>query len=99
MAQGYAAPTFALNGGRRLRASPIPLRGGIKAHTLCEENARLRHMRRLIKTIQRVTILLSRACLYPPSEAARPSSCLRPVPMRCLSYVHHDPSVMYIRLL
>jgi hypothetical protein len=64
-------------------ASPIPLLAGIKAHTLCEENVHLRHMQRLIKALQSVTIsLLSRACLYPPpSKAARLFSCS--LPPRC----------------
>ncbi len=46
MAQGYAAPTFALDGDATL-GSPIPLQAAIKAHALCEENAHLRHMQRL----------------------------------------------------
>jgi hypothetical protein len=55
--------------GDATRGSPIPLHGGIKAHALCEENAHLRHMQRLIRALQRVTILLlSRACLYPPLQ-------------------------------
>ncbi len=48
------------------RGSPIPLQAGIKAHAPREENAQLRYMQRLIRALQRVTILvLSRACLSP----------------------------------
>src|SRR5215208_3806158 len=68
--------------GDATRGSPIPLHGGIKAHALCEENAHLRHMQRLIRALQRVTILLlSRACLYPPPPR-RPGFSLASAPPR-----------------
>src|SRR5215213_9787496 len=68
--------------------SPIPLQAAIKTHALCEENAHLQHAQRLIRVLQCVTILLlSRACLYPPSKAVRLFTCLRPGPVRRFSYV------------
>jgi hypothetical protein len=78
MPQGQAALTFA-QWGTPTRGSPISLHAGIKSHVVCEENAHLRHMQRLIRVLQYVTILsLSRACLYPPSKAARLFSCSPP---------------------
>jgi hypothetical protein len=71
--------------GDATRGSPIPLHGGIKAHALCEENAHLRHMQRLIRALQRVTILLlSRACLYPPLQGG-PAFLLPPPRPEALS--------------
>ena len=74
--------------------SPIPLQAAIKAHPLCEENAHLQHMQRLIRALQSVTISLSRACPYPPSKATRLFYCLRPNAARGLSYVQHRYIVM-----
>src|SRR5215208_7880418 len=63
--------------------SPIPLHAAIKAQTLCEGNAHLQHMQRLIRALQRVTILLlSRACLYPPPPR-QPGFSLACVPVLC----------------
>jgi hypothetical protein len=93
-AQGYAAPTFALDGGRRLRGSPIPLQAAIKAHLLRKENAHLRRTRRLSECY---SVLQSRRAGFayiPPSKAARLSSCSCPGPMRCPSYVQYGCQVM-----
>jgi hypothetical protein len=81
MPQGHACPDLRAMGDTT-RGSPIPLLAGIKAHDLREGNAHLRHIQGLIRALQHVTIsVLSRACLFPPSEAARLFSRLRPDPM------------------
>jgi hypothetical protein len=57
---------------------------------------------KVVRALQRVTISVSWACLYPPSKAARLFYCLRPGAVRRLSYVHHksyrDVSYLRIRL-
>ena len=93
--------------GDATRGSPIPLQAAIKAHPLCEENAHLRHMQRLIKALQSVTIsLLSRACLYPPSKE-QPGFTLACAPVLCgflrtdrgpLSYVVHKTLLITARI-
>jgi hypothetical protein len=66
-------------------ASPIPLHGGIKGHALCEENAHLQHMQRLIRALQRVRIsLLSRACLNPPLQGDPADDSQPAAKVRCL---------------
>jgi hypothetical protein len=67
--------------GDTTRGSPIPLQGGIKAHTLCEENVHLRHIRRLFEALQSVRIsLLRRACLFPLQGSP---AFLLPAPRSC----------------
>ena len=53
--------------------SPIPLHAGIKAHTICEENAHMRHMQRVLQFCCRVGL-----AWIPPPKAVRLFSCLRP---------------------
>jgi hypothetical protein len=82
--RSYAArpgPTDLRTMGDTTRGSPIPLHGGIKAHTLCEENVHLRHMQRLFKALQSVRIsLLRRACLFPLQGSP---AFLLPAPWSC----------------
>ena len=79
--------------------SPIPLQAAIKAHSLCEENAYLQHMQRLIRALQKVTILLlSRACLYPPPRRPGFSIARVPVLYDPLMYKQAYGDVSYIRL-
>ena len=82
MPQGQPALTFA-QWGTPPQGPPFPSMLVSKHIPSAKKNAPLRHMQGLIKALQSVTIsLLSRACLYPPSKAARLFSCLRPGPMR-----------------
>ena len=81
MAQGYAAPTFALNGGRRLRGSPIPLQAAIKAHALCEENAHLQHTQGLSEGYGALQSRRAGLAYIPPPR--RPGLPLARVPVLC----------------
>ena len=75
MLQGKSALTFALNGGRHLRAPHSP--PGCYLSTFPLRRKRLfAAYPKVGRALQRVTISLSRACLYPPSKAARLFSCL-----------------------
>jgi hypothetical protein len=92
-AQGHAAPTFALNGDAACEGPPLP--------SSCYQSTSPPRRKRpfaanakVVGALERVTISSSRACLYPPSKAARPSSCSRPGPVRCLSYVRHGYRVI-----
>ena len=93
MAQRYGAPTFARWGTPPARVPHSPPSWYQSTSPPRRKRPFAAHAR-VVGGLRRATISSSRARLYPPSKAARLSSCSRPGAVRSLSCVRHGCIVM-----